>query len=91
MTGVRLRGLAVGWVLPLLGGASIGDLVVRYGWWGVLTAIVVAGLGVAGALVWHWQRWWYIDTRDWWIGYYRGPDYHYVCLLPCVVIRWRRR
>jgi len=33
----------------------------------------------------------YIDFRDWWVGYYRAPDYHYVCLLPCVVIRWARR
>lgn len=33
----------------------------------------------------------YIDTRDWWIGYYGGPNHHYVCLLPTVVVRWRRR
>jgi hypothetical protein len=32
----------------------------------------------------------YIDTRDWWIGYYRGDTHHYVCPLPTVVIRWRR-
>lgn len=24
----------------------------------------------------------YIDTADWWIGYYRGPNHHYVCPLP---------
>ena len=40
-------------------------------------------------------RWWreherrkhltvYLDARDWWIGYYRGP-------LPTLVIRWPRR
>lgn len=33
----------------------------------------------------------YIDTHDWWVGYYRGDSHHYVCLLPCVVIRWSRR
>jgi hypothetical protein len=33
----------------------------------------------------------YIEPRDWWIGYYRGDGYHYVCPLPTVVIRWRRR
>lgn len=33
----------------------------------------------------------YIDTSDWWIGYYRGENYHFVCLLPTVVIRWPRR
>jgi hypothetical protein len=33
----------------------------------------------------------YIEPRDWWIGYYRGDTHHYVCLLPCVVIRWERR
>lgn len=32
----------------------------------------------------------YVDTRDWWVGYYRGDGAHYVCLLPCVVIRWPR-
>lgn len=33
----------------------------------------------------------YIDRRDWWVGYYHGPNFHYVCVLPLVVIRWRRR
>jgi hypothetical protein len=33
----------------------------------------------------------YFDFRDWWIGYYRGDNHHYVCPLPTVVIRWRRR
>lgn len=33
----------------------------------------------------------YIDTADWWIGYYRGPNHHYVCVVPLVVIRWNRR
>ena len=33
----------------------------------------------------------YIDLRDWWVGYYRGPNHHYVCPLPTVVIRWARR
>ncbi len=33
----------------------------------------------------------YIEPRDWWIGYYRGDDHHYVCPLPTVVIRWARR
>lgn len=33
----------------------------------------------------------YIDTDDWWIGYYRGELKNYVCLLPCIVISWRRK
>lgn len=33
----------------------------------------------------------YVDTADWWIGYYRGDRHHYVCLLPCIVISWPRR
>jgi hypothetical protein len=33
----------------------------------------------------------YFDFRDWWIGYYRGPNHHYVCPLPCLVVRWPRR
>lgn len=32
----------------------------------------------------------YFDFADWWIGYYRGPNHHYVCPVPTVVIRWRR-
>lgn len=26
-----------------------------------------------------------------WMGYYRGEHYHFVCPLPCIVIRWPRR
>lgn len=33
----------------------------------------------------------YIDTADWWIGWYRGPNHHYVCVIPTVVIRWVRK
>lgn len=33
----------------------------------------------------------YLEPRDWWIGYYRGTSHHYVCVLPCLVIRWNRR
>lgn len=33
----------------------------------------------------------YIDANDWWIGYYRSERHHYVCLLPTVVIRWKRK
>jgi hypothetical protein len=33
----------------------------------------------------------YIEPTDWWIGYYRGPNHHYVCPVPLVVIRWPRR
>src|SRR3954468_19167615 len=29
----------------------------------------------------------YIDTRDWWVGYYRGANHHYICPLPCLVVR----
>lgn len=32
----------------------------------------------------------YLDRNDWWVGYYRGGSHHYVCPLPCVVIRWPR-
>lgn len=32
----------------------------------------------------------YRDYNDWWVGYYRGPNHHYVCLLPTFVIRWNR-
>lgn len=32
----------------------------------------------------------YQDLADWWVGYYRGPNHHYVCPLPTVVIRWPR-
>lgn len=31
-----------------------------------------------------------IEPADWWIGYYRGDSHHYVCPLPCIVIRWAR-
>lgn len=30
------------------------------------------------------------EPRDWWVGYYRGEIYHYVCLLPCFPIYWAR-
>jgi len=33
----------------------------------------------------------YIDTRYWWVGWYRGPEHHYICLLPCIVIRADRK
>ena len=33
----------------------------------------------------------YIEPRDWWIGYYRGDTHHYVCPLPTIVVRWKRR
>ena len=33
----------------------------------------------------------YIDTNDWWLGYYRGPNHHYVCPFFTVVIRWDRK
>ena len=32
----------------------------------------------------------YIDTNDWWIGVYRGPNHWYICPLPCIVIRLNR-
>lgn len=32
----------------------------------------------------------YLDTDDRRIGHYRGPNHHYVCPLPMLVIRWRR-
>lgn len=33
----------------------------------------------------------YIDTDDWWLGYYRGDHSHFVCVLPTLVIRWYRQ
>lgn len=33
----------------------------------------------------------YLEPRDVWVGYFRGDDHHYVCPLPCVVVRWRRK
>lgn len=33
----------------------------------------------------------YLDGADWWIGLYVGRNHYYVCLLPTVVIRIRRR
>jgi hypothetical protein len=33
----------------------------------------------------------YLDFNDWWVGVYRGPNHWYLCPLPCVVVRWRRR
>lgn len=33
----------------------------------------------------------YFDARDWWVGYFRGDDRHYVCLLPTLVLSWPRR
>lgn len=33
----------------------------------------------------------YFDFNDWWIGYYRGEHYHFVLLLPTLVLRFPRR
>jgi hypothetical protein len=33
----------------------------------------------------------YVEPRDLWVGLYISNDAVYVCPLPCVVIRWRRR
>lgn len=33
----------------------------------------------------------YIDKNDHWVGHYLGPNHHYVCLLPMIVIRWQRK
>lgn len=33
----------------------------------------------------------YLEPRDAWIGVYVAPGAIYVCLLPFVVIRWRRQ
>lgn len=32
----------------------------------------------------------YFDFADWWIGYYRGPNHHYVIVVPTLVFRFRR-
>ena len=33
----------------------------------------------------------YVDRSDCWVGWYRGEESHYVCLLPCLVIRIDRK
>jgi|GEM_PF-3304652 len=33
----------------------------------------------------------YLDTDDRWVGWYRGGDWHYLCPLPCLVVRIARR
>ena len=33
----------------------------------------------------------YLNRNDQWIGRYRGDDYNYLCILPTVVIQWRRK
>lgn len=33
----------------------------------------------------------YFDFNDWWVGYYRGPNQHYVCVLPTLVVTWGRK
>jgi hypothetical protein len=33
----------------------------------------------------------YLEPRDAWIGAYIANDAVYVCLVPFLVIRWRRR
>ena len=33
----------------------------------------------------------YRDTADWWVGLYRGPHHLYVCPVPTVVIKIRRK
>jgi hypothetical protein len=32
----------------------------------------------------------YFDFNDWWVGYYRGSNYHFICPIPTLVIRWPR-
>ena len=32
----------------------------------------------------------YTDRRNIWVGYQRGDSHHYVCPVPCVVVRWAR-
>jgi len=32
----------------------------------------------------------YRDNNDWWVGWYRGPNHHYVILIPTIVIRWEK-
>lgn len=29
--------------------------------------------------------------QDQWIGHYYDNNFHYVCLIPCVVLMWRKR
>lgn len=33
----------------------------------------------------------YLEPRDVWVGVYVAVDAVYVCLLPCLVLRWGRR
>jgi len=32
----------------------------------------------------------YFDFRDWWIGLYIGPNHYYLCVMPTLVIRWKK-
>jgi hypothetical protein len=32
-----------------------------------------------------------LEPRDLWLGLYVAPGALYVCLLPCVAVRWERR
>lgn len=32
----------------------------------------------------------YLDPNDVWVGWYRGENHHYICLVPMWVIRLRR-
>jgi hypothetical protein len=33
----------------------------------------------------------YVDMNDWWIGLYIGPNHLYFCVIPTIVIRFRKR
>lgn len=33
----------------------------------------------------------YVDRDDRWIGVYKGPNHWYICPIPCVVIRLKRK
>lgn len=33
----------------------------------------------------------YFDFADWWVGLYIGPNHLYICPIPTLVIRVKRR
>ena len=66
----------------------MADLMRLAAWAVTLGAGAVLGLYLAG---WLSRAKVYLDWHDWWVGYYLGKRHHYVCLLPCLVIRWRRK
>ena len=40
----------------------------------------------------HWGRFWLIfEPRDVWLGVFIAPKAVYVCVVPCLPVKWERR